>query len=65
MTIYKSSELIVKVDNVTGSVSFVDRKTGKTLLRENDRMPRTAGTVVQEKVTYGDICFGKIKNNPL
>ena len=60
MTIYKSSELIVKVDNVTGSVSFVDRKTGKTLLRENDRMPSTAGTVVQKKVTYDERCFGNV-----
>ena len=45
----KSEEIIVK--NEGGSLSFVDRKTGKTLLQD---IGRSAEPVVQERIIYDD-----------
>lgn len=45
----KSEEIVVK--NEGGSISFIDRKTGKTLLQD---IGRTAEPVVQERIVYDD-----------
>ena len=45
----KSEEIVVK--NEGGSLSFVDRKTGRTLLQD---IGRSAEPVVQERIIYDD-----------
>ena len=45
----KSEEIVVK--NEGGSISFIDRKTGKTLLQD---IRRTSEPVVQERIVYDD-----------
>ena len=45
----KSPEIIVK--NEGGCISFIDRKTGKTLLRD---VARESEPVVQERIVYDD-----------
>lgn len=47
--IYRSAELTVNVDKASGTVSYIDPSTGKTLLTER---PREWQTVAQESVTY-------------
>lgn len=46
-----SAELIVKIGKADGSVTFIDRQSGRTLLREEGR---SAGPVVQERIVYDD-----------
>ena len=45
----KSEEIVVK--NEGGCISFIDRKTGKTLLRD---VARESQPVVQERIVYDD-----------
>ena len=49
--ISKSKELAVEVDRQSGAVTFIDRKTGKTLLKEQWRKSEP---VVQERIVYDD-----------
>lgn len=49
--ISKSKELAVEVDRQSGTVTFIDRQTGKTLLKEQWRKSEP---VVQERIVYDD-----------
>lgn len=49
--ISKSKELAVEVDRQSGAVTFIDRQTGKTLLKEQWRKSEP---VVQERIVYDD-----------
>jgi len=49
--IRKSEELAVEVDKQSGAVTFTDRRTGKTLLKEQWRKSEP---VVQERIVYDD-----------
>jgi len=46
-----SDQLIVKIDKKTDAVTFIDRRTGRTLLREQWRKSEP---VVQERIVYDD-----------
>ena len=54
VTTYRSSELVVRMDEATGALTFVDRRTGRTLLGEASALPRTHEVVVHETVTYDE-----------
>lgn len=49
--ISKSKELAVEVDRQDGTVTFIDRQTGRTLLKEQWRKSEP---VVQERIVYDD-----------
>ncbi|MDE6693494.1 MAG: alpha-glucosidase, partial [Muribaculaceae bacterium] len=49
-----SSDMAVEMDNRTGALKFIDRKTGKTILQENAKRPFEAEPVVQERIIYDD-----------
>ncbi|MDE6655065.1 MAG: DUF5110 domain-containing protein, partial [Muribaculaceae bacterium] len=51
---YESSDMAVEMDNRTGALKFIDRKTGKTILQENAQRPFEAEPVVQERIIYDD-----------
>lgn len=51
---FTSSELIVKVDKKCYAVTFIDRHTGKTVIREHSSRPHEAEQVVQERIVYDD-----------
>jgi len=53
-TVYRTSELIVEMDNATGSLVFLDRKSGKVLLAENTPNPREHEVVARENVIYDE-----------
>lgn len=53
-TRYISSDLIVEVDSRTGAVTFIDRESGRPLLREKPDQPFEAEPVVQERIIYDD-----------
>ena len=46
-----STDLIVKIDKTTDAISFVDRRTGKILLKETSRITEP---VVQERIIYDE-----------
>lgn len=50
----KSKSLIVKIAEGTGALSFIDRKSGVTLLSERSERPHESVPVVQERVIYDD-----------
>ena len=54
VTAYRTSELTVLMDGATGALTFVDRRTGRTLLSESRALPRTHEVVVHEQVTYDE-----------
>lgn len=51
---YSSPELIVTVDKTTEAISFIDRNSGKVLLKEDSVTPRECETVVRERMVYDD-----------
>ena len=53
ITTYRTSELIVELNHNTGSLRFVDRHTGRTLLNESTH-PRQHEEVIHEQVTYDE-----------
>lgn len=53
ITTYSTSELVVELDRATGALTFVDRRTGRTLLSEA-ALPREHEVVVNEVVTYDE-----------
>ena len=53
ITTYRTSELIVELNHNTGSLRFVDRHTGRTLLNESTH-PRLHEEVIHEQVTYDE-----------
>lgn len=53
-TIYRSKDLQVEVNDVSGAITFLDRKGQRVLLAENARMPREEEIVIQEKITYDE-----------
>jgi alpha-D-xyloside xylohydrolase len=50
----KSKSLVVKIAEGTGALSFIDRKSGVTLLSERSERPHESEPVVQERVIYDD-----------
>ena len=50
----KSKSLIVKIGAVNGALTFIDRKTGRTLLAERSTKPHEAEPVVQERIIYDE-----------
>ena len=53
-TVYRTEELVVEVEHVTGALTFSDRKTGKLLLAEKGNVPRVHQVVAQENVVYDE-----------
>lgn len=53
-TVYRTDELVVELSHETMALTFIDRKTGKTLLSESGNAPRKHEQVVQEQVTYDE-----------
>lgn len=49
-----SSELAVEIDDVTGALTFRDRKTGRVILAEDSKCPRGYDEIARVRTIYDD-----------
>lgn len=55
MTVMKSDSLIVEIPAYPGGIRFIDRVSGKVLLKEVDKLPRVRAQIRNEvKITYDE-----------
>ncbi len=57
---YVTEDLVVELSLATGSLSFIDGKTGVLLMSEDMAVPRTHHPVVEETVVYDDLTAKQI-----